>query len=154
MNYWLLKSEPATFSVDDLAALPRRTTSWDGVRNYQARNLLRDSVKKGDSAFFYHSSCEQPGIAGIVTVVKGGHPDQTAFDPRHDHFDPASRPDAPRWYAVDVKLERKLARIIALEELREHARTALADLILLRRGNRLSVMPVSKRDWNFILAME
>jgi predicted RNA-binding protein with PUA-like domain len=117
MNYWLLKSEPDTFSIDDLAAKPKRTTAWDGVRNYQARNMLRDSMKKGDSAFFYHSSCDVPGIAGIVTVVKEGYPDETAFDPKHHHYDADSRATDPRWYVVDVKLVRKFANIITLDEL-------------------------------------
>ena len=154
MNYWLLKSEPATFSIDDLAALPKQTTAWDGVRNYQARNMLRDSIKKGDFAFFYHSSCEVPGIAGIVSVVKSGYPDQTAFERNHHHYDADSRLSDPRWYVVDVKLHRKLKHIITLDALRKHAGDALADLGLLRRGNRLSVMPVTKKDWDFILTLE
>jgi predicted RNA-binding protein with PUA-like domain len=154
MNYWLLKSEPSTFSIDDLAAKPKRTTAWDGVRNYQARNMLRDSIKKGDSAFFYHSSCDVPGIAGIVTVVKEGYPDETAFDPKHHHYDVDSRPTDPRWYVIDVKLTRKFANVITLDTLKAHGGKALADMILLRRGNRLSVMPVSKKEWDFILELE
>src|SRR6202011_3871321 len=139
MNHWLLKSEPATFSIDDLAALPKRTTAWDGVRNYQARNMLRDAMKKGDSAFFYHSSCKVPGIAGIVNVVKNGYPDATALDPKHHHYDADSKPDQPIWYVIDVKLQRKFTRIITLDELREHAAKELRELVLLKRGNRLSV---------------
>ena len=154
MNHWLLKTEPAAFSIDDLAALPRKTTTWDGVRNYQARNMLRDSMKIGDCAFFYHSSCELPGIAGIVRIVKQGYPDRTAFDPKHHHYDADSRKSDPRWYAVDVKLLRKFARIITLDTLKEHADGALATLLCLRRGNRLSVTPVTKKDWDFILRME
>jgi predicted RNA-binding protein with PUA-like domain len=154
MNHWLLKSEPATFSIDDLAARPKRTTAWDGVRNYQARNMLRDSMKKGDLAFFYHSSCDVPGIAGIVTVVKSGYPDQTAFQPKHDHYDPESNVNEPRWYVVDVKLVRKLKRVVTLDDLRKHSDDALAELVLLRRGNRLSVTPVTKKDWDFILTLE
>lgn len=154
MNHWLIKSEPDTFSIDDLAKRPRQTTAWDGVRNYQARNMLRDSMKKGDSAFFYHSSCAVPGISGMVTVVKGGYPDATAFDPGHDHYDAGSDPDNPRWYVVDVKLVRKFHRLITLDELRKHADGKLAELVLLRRGNRLSVMPVTATEWNFILALE
>jgi predicted RNA-binding protein with PUA-like domain len=154
MNYWLLKSEPATFSIDDLAARPKKTTAWDGVRNYQARNMLRDSIKKGDAAFFYHSSCAIPGIAGIVSIVKGGYPDVTAFDPEHAHYDAESSPEQPRWYVVDVKLERKFAKIITLDELRKHAGSELADLLVLKRGNRLSVTPVTKKDWDFILSLE
>jgi len=154
MNYWLFKSEPDAFSIDDLAAAPRQTAAWDGVRNFQARNMLRDSIKKGDEAFFYHSSCAVPGIAGIVSIVKGGYPDATAFDPKHHHYDVESQRDAPRWFAVDVKLQRKFARIIALTELRAHAAKRLGEFVLLRRGNRLSVMPVSKKDWDFILGLE
>jgi predicted RNA-binding protein with PUA-like domain len=154
MNHWLLKSEPDTFSIDDLAGRPKRTTAWDGVRNYQARNMLRDSVKKGDTAFFYHSSCAVPGIAGIVTVVKSGYPDATALDPTHDHYDAESKPDEPRWYVVDVKLERKFSRIVTLDELRKHASDALRDLAILKRGNRLSVTPVTTRNWDFILTLE
>jgi predicted RNA-binding protein with PUA-like domain len=154
MNHWLLKSEPATFSIDDLAARPKQTTAWDGVRNYQARNMLRDSMKKGDLAFFYHSSCEVPGIAGIVSVVKSGYPDETAFDRKHHHYDPESRPSDPRWYVIDVKFQRKFKRIVTLDDLRKHADNALAELVLLRRGNRLSVTPVAKKDWDFILKLE
>jgi len=154
MNHWLLKSEPGTFSIDDLAALPKRTVAWDGVRNYQARNMLRDSMKKGDFAFFYHSSCDTPGVAGIVRVVKQGYPDSTAFDPKHHHYDAGSRPGDPRWYCVDIKLVRKFDRIITLDALRKHAGGALAKLVLLRRGNRLSVMPVTSAEWNFIVALE
>ena len=154
MNHWLIKSEPDTFGIDDLAAQPGKTSAWDGVRNYQARNMLRDSMKKGDGAFFYHSSCEVPGIAGIVRIVKEGYPDKTAFDRKHHHYDPDSKPDDPRWYVVDVKLERKFKRIITLDELRAHAAKKLQDFVLLRRGNRLSVMPVTKKDWDFILTLE
>jgi predicted RNA-binding protein with PUA-like domain len=154
MNHWLLKSEPNTFSIDDLAARPKKTTSWDGVRNYQARNMLRDSIKKGDTAFFYHSSCEVPGIAGIVQVVKEGYPDASAFDRKDDHYDVESDPSAPRWFVVDVKLVRKLKRIITLDELREHATRELKDFVILRRGNRLSVTPVAKADWDFVLSLE
>jgi predicted RNA-binding protein with PUA-like domain len=154
MNHWLLKSEPSTFGIDDLAGRPRRTSPWDGVRNYQARNMLRDTFKKGDLALFYHSSCALPGVAGIVEVVKAGHPDATAFDPKHHHFDPDSDPKNPTWYMVEVKLVRRLDRVITLTELRAHANGALENLILLRRGNRLSVMPVTKKEWDFILSLE
>jgi predicted RNA-binding protein with PUA-like domain len=154
MNHWLLKSEPGTFSIDDLAGRPGQTTAWDGVRNFQARNMLRDSVNKGDLAFFYHSSCPQPGVAGIVSIVKSGYPDETAFDSKHHHYDADSRRDAPRWYVVDVKLKRKFARIITLDELRKHASTSLAGLDVLRRGNRLSVTPVAQKHWDFILTLE
>jgi predicted RNA-binding protein with PUA-like domain len=154
MNHWLLKSEPGTFSIDDLAALPGKTSAWDGVRNYQARNMLRDSMKKGDTAFFYHSSCAVPGIAGIVRIVKEGYPDRTAFDRKHHHYDPESKPAAPRWYVVDVKLERKFENIITLDELRRHARAELSDFVILRRGNRLSVTPVTQAEWDFVLTLE
>lgn len=154
MSHWLLKSEPSTFSIDDLAAQPGKTSAWDGVRNYQARNMLRDSIEKGDTAFFYHSSCALPGIAGTVRIVKAGYPDKTAFDPGHHHYDRDSKPGAPRWYVVDVKLERRFKRVIALDELRRHADGELSDLAVLRRGNRLSVTPVSQREWDFILALE
>lgn len=154
MNHWLFKSEPDAFSVDDLAKAPKKTAAWDGVRNYQARNTLRDSIKKADLAFFYYSSCAVPGIAGIVSVARGGYPDVTAFDPKHHHYDAESNKDSPTWYVVDVKLVRKLKRIITLDELRSHAGGALKDFVLLRRGNRLSVMPVTKKEWNFVLALE
>jgi predicted RNA-binding protein with PUA-like domain len=154
MNHWLLKSEPDSFSIDDLGKAPKRTAAWDGVRNFQARNMLRDSIKKGDQAFFYHSSCAVPGIAGIVGVVKEGYADQTAFDPGHHHYDAGSKEDAPRWFVVDVKLIRRFERIITLDELRRHAAKTLKDFVLLRRGNRLSVMPVSKKDWDFVLTLE
>jgi predicted RNA-binding protein with PUA-like domain len=154
MNHWLFKSEPASFSIDDLGKAPKQTTTWDGVRNYQARNMLRDSIKKGDLAFFYHSSCAVPGIAGIVGIARGGYPDPTAFDPKHHHYDPDSRQDAPAWFAIDVKFVRKFDRVITLDELRAHAAKKLQDFVLLRRGNRLSVMPVGKKDWDFILTLE
>jgi predicted RNA-binding protein with PUA-like domain len=154
MNHWLLKSEPDSFSIDALKAAPKQTSAWDGVRNFQARNMLRDSMKKGDQAFFYHSSCDVPGIAGIVSIVKDGYPDETAFDPKHHHYDPDSKPQAPRWYVVDVKLVRKFRRIITLDELRQHAAKKLKDFVLLRRGNRLSVMPVTNKDWEFVLTLE
>ena len=153
MHHWLLKTEPSTFSVDDLERAARRTTMWDGVRNYQARNMLRDDMKRGDQAFLYHSSCEMPGIAGIVEVVKQGYPDPTAFDRRHHHYDPDSDPAAPRWYAVDVKLVRPLRRVITLTELRS-AGHQLEGMVLLRAGNRLSVTPVDDGHWQFILALE
>jgi len=154
MNHWLLKSEPDSFSIDDLGTAAKQTTVWDGVRNFQARNMLRDSMKKGDLAFFYHSSCDVPGIAGIVRIVQEGHPDVTAFDPKHHHYDADSKQDAPRWFAVDLKLVRKLKRVITLDELRKHADKKLKDFVLLRRGNRLSVMPVSEKDWDFVIGLE
>jgi predicted RNA-binding protein with PUA-like domain len=154
MNHWLFKSEPDAFSIDDLGKAPKQTSAWDGVRNYQARNMLRDSIKKDDSAFFYYSSCAVPGIAGIVSIAREGYPDISAFDAKNDHYDPDSKKDAPRWFVVDVKLLRKFNRIITLDELRSQADKKLKDFVLLRRGNRLSVMPVSKKDWDFILSLE
>ena len=118
MNYWLLKSEPLAFSIEDLKELPNKTDHWDGVRNYQARNMMRDDMKKGDLAFFYHSNCNPPGIIGVVKVVKEGYPDHTAFDPDSKYFDPKSNPDNPRWIMVDVKYQKKLKRLISLEELK------------------------------------
>jgi predicted RNA-binding protein with PUA-like domain len=154
MGYWLLKTEPETFGIDHLAALPRRTSAWDGVRNYQARNYIRDGMRRGDQAFLYHSSCAVPGIAGIVKVVRAAYPDATAFDRRHKHYDADSDPAAPRWFVVDVQLQRRLERIISLDELRAHGDAALRELTLLRRGNRLSVMPVDAAQWRFILSLE
>ena len=151
-NYWLMKSEPGEFSIDDLEARPSKTEPWDGVRNYQARNMMRDEMKPGDQVFFYHSACEQPGIVGIVKVAGEAYPDPTAFDPEDKHYDPKSDPDNPRWFLVDVEFVRKLERTISLSELRNH--DALADMVLLRRGNRLSVMPVSQSHWDYILDLE
>jgi predicted RNA-binding protein with PUA-like domain len=154
MNYWLLKSEPSTFGIEDLANSPKKTAVWDGVRNFQARNVLRDSMKRGDQAFFYHSNCAAPGIGGIVSIARQGYPDATAFDAKHDHYDAKSSLENPRWYVVDVKLVRKFKRMITLNELRNHQSDRLAELLILRRGNRLSVTPVAKRDWDFILTLE
>ena len=152
MKRWLMKSEPGEFSIDHLAKRRSRTEPWDGVRNYQARNMMRDEMGVGDLAFFYHSSCEVPGIAGIVEVAREAYPDHTAFDPDDAHYDPKSDPDDPRWYMVDVRLVRKLARIIPLTELKQHP--ALADMPLLRRGNRLSITPVTETEWDYILGLE
>lgn len=154
MSYWLLKTEPDTFSVEDLKKAPRSTTSWDGVRNFQARNMMRDDMKKGDEAFLYHSSCDVPGIAGIVEIVKAGYPDDTAFNRKHPHYDADSDPKNPRWYMVDVKLKRRLSRIVTLDELRAHAAKELKNMVILRKGNRLSVTPVDAAEWRFILSME
>ncbi len=152
MNYWLMKSEPSTFGIDDLARAKNRTTGWDGVRNYQARNFLKE-MKKGDRAFFYHSSCDVPGIAGIVTIVREAYPDQTAFDSKDDHYDADSDPENPRWYAVDVKLEEKFVQVLSLEKLRAHDKGKLSGMVLLKRGNRLSITPVTKTEWAFINAL-
>jgi predicted RNA-binding protein with PUA-like domain len=153
MNRWLLKSEPSSFSIERLAKARDATTSWDGVRNFQARNFLRE-MKPGDQAFFYHSSCEVPAVVGIVEVTREAYPDPSAFDAKVDHYDPDSDRAKPRWYMVDVRLVRRLKRMITLEELRTHARAKLSDFELLKRGSRLSVMPVSARSWSFILSLE
>ncbi len=153
MNYWLFKSEPAAFSIDHLAAAPKHVTAWDGVRNFQARNMLRDLIKKGDLGFFYHSSCATPGITGVVNIIKGGYPDKTAFDPNHHHYDIDSEPLQPRWFVVDIKLKIKFKQIITLDQLRKYENTSLRDLLILRRGNRLSVTPVSQKNWEFVLTL-
>lgn len=152
MRYWLMKSEPEEFSVDDLKHRPKQTEPWDGVRNYQARNFMRDEMRNGDQAFFYHSSCKTPGIAGIMEIVREGYPDHTAFDPESKHFDPKSDPEKPRWFMVDVKYVRHTGRVISLAELKEH--DELAGMKLLQKGNRLSVMPVSEHEWFYILGLE
>jgi predicted RNA-binding protein with PUA-like domain len=149
-----MKTEPGSFSIEDLAKAPRSTTSWDGVRNFQARNMLRDQMKKGDLAFLYYSSTAVPGIVGVMEIVKEGHPDTTAFDKKHHHYDAESDPKQPRWYMVDVKLKERLKRIITLEELRSHAAQELKGMMLLRPGNRLSVSPVDAAHWKFIRSLE
>jgi predicted RNA-binding protein with PUA-like domain len=154
MQYWLMKTEPSSFSVEDLAAAPRRTSPWDGVRNYQARNMLRDQMQRGDQAFLYYSSCEVPGIVAIMQVVKAGYPDPTAFEHKHHHYDAESDPANPRWFMVDVQLKRRLKRLITLTQLRAHVTKELKDMVLLRPGNRLSVTPVEERQWKFILTLE
>jgi predicted RNA-binding protein with PUA-like domain len=146
-----MKTEPDEFSFDDLAKRPKRTEPWTGVRNYQARNFLRE-MRKGDLAFFYHSSCEVPGIAGVAEITREAFPDPTAFDPRSDYYDADSRRDAPRWFAVDVTFGRPVKQFIPLEALRSHA-TKLSGFALLRRGNRLSVLPVDKKHWDYILKL-
>jgi predicted RNA-binding protein with PUA-like domain len=153
MRHWLLKSEPGTFSIDDLAAAPGKKTGWDGVRNFQARNFMRDEMRKGDLGFFYHSSCAEPGIVGIVEVVREAYPDHTALDPQDPHYDPDSDPDAPRWMMVDVKLKRKFPRTVTLETLKRHAGKELKDMVVLRRGNRLSITPISDAEWRFVLEL-
>lgn len=152
MNYWLMKSEPDCFSIDDLASRPKQTEMWDGVRNYQVRNMFRDQMKKGDKAFFYHSSCEVPGIVGVMTVASNAYPDPTQFDPKHDHYDPKSKPEEPRWLLVDVKFERKLKKPVTLSMLREHEKQ-LKGLLVLAPGTRLSVTPVRREHWDYILAL-
>ncbi len=152
MRYWLMKSEPGAFSIDDLASRPGQTEPWDGVRNYQARNMMRDEMRVGDPVFFYHSNCEVPGIVGIARIAREAYPDHTAFDPQHIHYDSGSDPTNPRWFMVDVQFERRLGRTIPLSELKD--RPELDGFALVRRGNRLSVMPVTQAQWEFILGLE
>lgn len=142
-----MKSEPDEFSIDDLVAAPKQTTPWFGVRNYQARNFMRDQMKPGDGVLFYHSSCAEPGIAGIAEVASAPYPDPTQFDPRSKYHDPAARKDAPRWILVDIRALRK-TRLVPIAELREHK--ALGDMAVLRRGNRLSITPVTPAEWRYI----
>ena len=153
MNYWLIKSEPDDFSIDDLKNAQGKTTHWDGVRNYQARNFMRDGMSKGDQVFYYHSNCKEPGIVGLAEIVSSAYPDHTAFDPGEKHFDPKSDPQNPRWLMVDVLYKRKTKRLIPLSEIKQYP-DQLDGFALIRRGNRLSVMPVSKEHWNFILSLE
>lgn len=153
MNYWLMKSEPDCFSIDDLAKRPGKTEAWDGVRNYQARNFMRDGMKVGDGVFFYHSNCEIPGIVGLATVASNAYPDPTQFIKDHEHYDPTAKPEEPRWLLVDVKYQRKFKRTISLAELK--AREAeLPGFQLLMKGNRLSIIPVRPEHWQAILKLE
>lgn len=151
MNYWLMKSEPECFSIHHLAARPEQTEHWDGVRNYQVRNMMRDQMRRGDQAFFYHSSCAVPGIVGAMEIVREAYPDVTAFAPDSEHYDPKSDPAKPSWLMVDVRHSCTFKRIISLEELKKHH--PLQAMPLLRRGNRLSIMPVSAAEWRFILSL-
>jgi len=150
MGHWLVKTEPDVFSIDDLRA--RRVEPWDGVRNFQARNYLR-AMAKGDEVFVYHSNCATPGVVGIAKVARTAHPDPTQFDPTSPYFDPTSDPADPRWSLVDLRYVRRLKRAVSLTELKEHA-AELGDFALVRRGNRLSVMPVSDAQWNLVLSLE
>jgi predicted RNA-binding protein with PUA-like domain len=148
MRYWLLKSEPDVFSFDDLKKRAKKTEPWNGVRNYQVRNMMRDEMALGDLGFFYHSSCPTPGIAGIVKIVKEAYPDHTQFDPSSEYFDPGSKPEEPRWLMVDVKWEAAFKTFVSLEMLR--AEPALADMLILRKGNRLSITTVEPKHWEKI----
>jgi predicted RNA-binding protein with PUA-like domain len=150
MRYWLMKSEPSDVSIDDLASFPNQTVDWYGVRNYQARNFMRDQMQVGDGVLFYHSNCDEPGIAGIAEVSKLAYPDRLQFDPHHKYYDPKATPENPRWFNVDVKLVRK-TRLLSLKELRETPQ--LTNLRILQRGNRLSITPVDPRDWEVILEL-
>ena len=149
MTYWLMKSEPDVYGIDDLARDKREP--WDGIRNYQARNMMRDDMRIGDEIFFYHSNCKEPGIAGISRVCSEPYPDPTQFDEKSRYFDPKSTADNPRWILVDVEFVRKFDRIITLKEIKSHPE--LDGMILTRRGNRLSIMPVDEAHWNFILSL-
>jgi len=148
MNYWLFKSEPTTFGIDHLEK--DKVTAWTGVRNYQARNYMRDAMRKGDRGFFYHSSCEVPGIAGIVEISRAAYPDETQFDRKSKQYDPAANRDNPRWFNVDVKFVKK-TRVVSIPELRGHK--ALKAMQVLQRGNRLSITPVTAAEWNAITEM-
>lgn len=150
MAYWLIKSEPDAYSIDDLERDEREM--WDGIRNYQARNMMRDDMRIGDEVLFYHSSCKEPGVVGVAKVASEPYPDPTQFDPESRYYDPKSDPDDPRWILVDIEFSRKLARTIPLAEIRERAE--LENMVLTRRGNRLSIMPVEKRHRDIILGME
>ena len=150
MRYWLLKSEPEEFSIDTLAK--KKLEPWNGVRNYQARNYMRDGMKVGDGVLFYHSNCAEPGVVGIAEIRSEAHPDPSQFDPKSDYYDPASKREEPRWLLVDVGYKRKLKRTITLAELKD--KPQLQNLALVKKGNRLSVMPVSRSEWDYILSLE
>ncbi len=148
MKYWLMKSEPDCFSIDDLAAEKNKTTHWDGVRNYQARNFMRDDMKKGHQVLFYHSNAKPPGVAGVAKIVKESYPDFTAFDPKDKHYDPKSKQAEPRWFMVDIKLQKKFKRELSLNELR--GIKSLEGMVLLQKGTRLSIQPVTKKQFDVI----
>ena len=150
-RYWLLKTEPSTFSFDDLWAAPKQTTFWDGVRNFQARNTLRDQMKNGDFVFIYHSSTDPTGIVGIAEVAREGYPDPSAFDPKDSHYDPKSKREAPTWFMIDVTALKRIEPIITLDELRRTK--GLEKMVLLQKGSRLSVQPVSEAEWKVITAL-
>ena len=150
MAYWLMKSEPDAYSIDDMERDGREM--WDGIRNYQARNMMRDEMQVGDEVLFYHSNCKQPGVVGIVEVASEPYPDPTQFDPKSKYYDPKSTEDDPRWCLVDVKFVRRTARNIPLSELKSHP--GLDGMILTRKGNRLSIMPVEKKHWQIVLGLE
>ena len=150
-QYWLMKSEPEAFSIDDLARAPKQTTSWDGVRNYQARNFMR-SMKVGDEVLFYHSNADPPAVVGIARVVRTSYPDPTQFDPHDTHYDPDSNPKEPRWEMVDIRLTRRFKAPLSLDRLRQEPH--LKQMELLRKGSRLSVQPVRSKEWQAILRLE
>lgn len=151
MNYWLVKSEPSSYSIDDLGKEQNQTTFWNGVRNYQARNYMRDDMKIGDKVIFYHSNSEPPCAVGICEVTKEGYPDFSAFDPESKYFDPKSKPENPAWIMVDIKLTKKFSKPVSISDMRDV--TALKDIKLLQKGNRLSVFPLTKKEFDTILKM-
>jgi predicted RNA-binding protein with PUA-like domain len=151
MNYWLMKSEPSCFSLDDLQQAPNSISPWDGVRNYQARNLLRDAIKIGDGVLFYHSNCPVPAVVGLAKVVRAGYPDHTALDPQEQHFDPRATDDQPIWCMVDIQYVCSLPHPLSRDDLRQHP--LLSGMGVLRKGNRLSVQPVTTEEWQTILAL-
>lgn len=147
MQYWLIKSEPGAISIDDVANFPNQTIEWFGIRNYQARNFMRDKMQLGDKALFWHSSCKEPGVYGVVEIVTAAHPDSYQFNPESEYFDPKATSDNPRWWCVDVKFERK-TKYLSIQKLREYPE--LASMIVLQKGNRLSITPVASHEWEFI----
>lgn len=149
MQYWLFKTEPDAFSIDDLAAMPNQTEHWDGIRNYQARNFLRDQIKLGDQVFIYHSSCKDVGIVGLAEVVKEGYVDHTQFDPEAKYHDPKSKPENPRWYMVDIKLKTKFAKLLPLSDIKKMP--DISELGLVKKGHRLSIMPVPENEFHLLL---
>lgn len=151
MKYWLMKSEPGCFSIDDLKSSEDSTTCWDGVRNYQARNFMRDEMSIRDKVLFYHSNCPEPGIVGLAEIVSGAYPDFTAFDPSSDHYDPKSTPENPRWFMVDVRFVEKFEKPITLRQIKSDDR--LAGMLLVKGGMRLSVQPVEVKDFNLIMTL-
>ena len=151
MNYWLMKTEPDVFSIDDLKMNPKKTTQWEGVRNYQARNFMRDEMKKGDKVLIYHSNCQPPGVAGIAEVCKEAYPDHFAWDKKSNYYDPKCDPENPRWFMVDVKFKKKFKEVVSLSLLKEVK--ALETMLILRKGNRLSITPVTKKEFETIEKM-
>lgn len=151
LRYWLMKTEPTTYSIDDLESDSNQTTCWEGVRNYQARNLLRDDIKEGDRVLFYHSACKEPAVVGTAVVSRQGYPDHHAFDPKSKYYDPKSDPDNPRWYMVDLTLEQRFDEPVTLASLREQA--TLEGMVLLQKGSRLSVQPVKKKEFDKVLKL-
>ncbi|MBU3023157.1 EVE domain-containing protein [Aestuariibacter sp. A3R04] len=148
MAFWLFKSEPDAFGIDDLASRPNKTEPWDGVRNYQARNFLRDKVKKGDFVFFYHSSCKDVGIAGVATIVREAYPDESQFEPESRYYDPKATPEAPRWFCVDVQFVEKFDQVLSLQAIK--AMSEITQLGVVKKGQRLSVMPVETDEWQLL----